>query len=391
MKAFKSIAAVILSAAMILSLCACHKKGETVVTVGDTKIDSGLYLALQYTAYSQFISDVREDPDASIPSDASYSYFNDLTHPEDGLSMIDWVTDRTNQMVKEYGAVKYLCSQNNISLSASEEETVDQYANAYWESQGMKLFYEDFGVSYNTYRETIAHNFLTSKLFYFYYGTADDKLPGSGSKAVSDQEVSEAINGYAVLVDHLDNKLSATYDEDGNATAVTDEEREAAKAKLQGYADRINRGTSFDTIKAEYAAETGATDTDTASTVPSSDTATSIYTATATAYTKNDSDATNYNLFDGFKSTDGFEYGKAMVVEGDTDDFKLVIIYDLSKDPYYCETYHDAIVRELKSDEFEDFLAQQADSIGVSENSSLVKFYRPEKINFDKAAQNAAS
>ena len=78
-------------------------------------------------------------------------------------------------------------------------------------------------------------------------------------------------------------------------------------------------------------------------------------------------------------------------MEGETDDFKLVIIYDLSKDPYYCETYHDAIVRELKSDEFEDFLAQQADSIGVSENSSLVKFYRPEKIDFDKAAQNAAS
>ena len=193
------------------------------------------------------------------------------------------------------------------------------------------MYYEDYGVSYSTYKETIAYNFLTSKLFSFYYEKADDAVAGSGSKAVSDEEIAGAINNYAVLADHIDNKLSATYDEDGNSIAVSDEERDAAKAKLQGYADRINKGTSFDTIKAEFAAESGSTDTDTSSTVPSSDTATSIYTATAKAYTKNDSDTTNYNLFNGFKDTEGFEYGKAMVVEGDTDDFKMVIIYDLSR------------------------------------------------------------
>ena len=73
---------------------------------------------------------------------------------------------------------------------------------------------------------------------------------------------------------------------------------------------------------------------------------------------------------------------------------KADILIDLTRPdcyPMQYLTYHDAIVRELKSDEFEDFLAQQADSIGVSENSSLVKFYRPEKIDFDKAAQNAVS
>ena len=52
MKVFKSVAAVLLSAAMIISLTACHKKGETVMTVGETTIDSGLYLAIQYSAYS---------------------------------------------------------------------------------------------------------------------------------------------------------------------------------------------------------------------------------------------------------------------------------------------------------------------------------------------------
>lgn len=55
MKVFKSVAAVLLSAAMIISLTACHKKGETVMTVGETTIDSGLYLAFQYSAYSEFI------------------------------------------------------------------------------------------------------------------------------------------------------------------------------------------------------------------------------------------------------------------------------------------------------------------------------------------------
>ena len=391
MKVFKSVAAVLLSAAMIISLTACHKKGETVMTVGETTIDSGLYLAFQYSAYSEFISDVSASSEESVPSGASYSYFNDKTHPDDGLSLNDWVNNRTKELVKEYGAVKELCRQNNITLTVAEQDTADQYAEAYWENQGVKMYYEDYGVSYSTYKETIAYNFLTSKLFSFYYEKADDAVAGSGSKAVSDEEIAGAINNYAVLADHIDNKLSATYDEDGNSIAVSDEERDAAKAKLQGYADRINKGTSFDTIKAEFAAESGSTDTDTSSTVPSSGTATSIYTATAKAYTKNDSDTTNYNLFNGFKDTEGFEYGKAMVVEGDTDDFKMVIIYDLSKDPYYLETYRSAVIRDLKTDEFEDFLKTEAENIGVTENSSLIKFYSPSKIDFDKARQNAAS
>ena len=62
MKALKTISAVLLSVAVILSFAACHKKGETVMTVGETKIDSGLYLAFQYNAYNQFISDVGSDP-----------------------------------------------------------------------------------------------------------------------------------------------------------------------------------------------------------------------------------------------------------------------------------------------------------------------------------------
>lgn len=391
MKALKTISAVLLSVAVILSFAACHKKGETVMTVGETKIDSGLYLAFQYNAYNQFISDVSADPDTSVPSNVSYSYFNDLTHPKDGTSRIEWINQKTNEFCREYGAVMKLCKDNNITLSVAEEDTADQYANAYWENQGVKILYEQSGVSFNTYKETMRYNFLYSKLFKFYYGKADEAVPGSGSKAVSDEEVAAGINDYAVLADHLDNKLSATYDESGNSTAVTDEQRKAAKAKLQAYADRINNGTSFETIRAEYAAETGTTDKDASATVPSSDNYTSIYTATAKAYTKNDSDLTNYNLFKGFKSTDGFEYGKAIVVEGETDDFKLVILYDMSKDQYYCEKYHDAVISELKSDEFKDMLTSKADELGVKENSSLVKFYSPDKIDFDKARQNAAS
>ena len=391
MKAFKKISAVLLTVAVVLSFASCHKKGETVITVGETKIDSGLYLAFQYTAYNQFISDVGSDENNSIPSDVSYAYFNDFNHPGDETPRVEWIEQRTKELCEQYGAVMELCKQNNISLTVAEENTADQYATAYWENQGVQMLYESNGVSFSTYKETMRYNFLYSKLFEFYYGKADESVPGSGSKAVSDAEIAEAINNYAVLADHLDNKLSSTYDESGNSTSVTDEQREEAKAKLQRYADRINSGTSFADIRAEYAAETGATDEETSTTVPSSENYTSIYTATAKAYTKNDSDATNYNLFNGFKSTDGFEYGKAMVVEGETDDFKLVIIYDLSKDQYYCEQYHDAVVSDLKQDEFEEFLGTKADEMGVNENSSLVKFYSPEKIDFDKARQNAAA
>ena len=105
MKALKTISAVLLSVAVILSFAACHKKGETVMTVGETKIDSGLYLAFQYNAYNQFISDVGSDPDNSIPSSVSYSYFNDFSHPEDGTPRLEWIEQKTKELCKEYGAV----------------------------------------------------------------------------------------------------------------------------------------------------------------------------------------------------------------------------------------------------------------------------------------------
>ena len=59
------------------------------------------------------------------------------------------------------------------------------------------------------------------------------------------------------------------------------------------------------------------------------------------------------------------------------------MIYEIAKDPYYLEQYRPTLLQAIKGDEFDDFLAEQGKTLTVTANNSLVKYYKPTKIDFD--------
>ncbi len=391
MKYFKSIIAIILAAIMIFSLTACHKKNEVVMTIGDTEIQSGLYLSMQYTAYSEFMDDVNKSL-GDNPDIGSYADYKNYIHPDDGKSMTDWVNERTKQLCMQYAALQKLSADNGIALTVDDESYVDNYAKYYWENN-LQMLYESNGVSYDSYKKSIAFNYKLSKLFNFYYDTADESLPGSGSKAVSEDEIKGQINKNYILADSLSTTVSATYDENGNATEITEDQKNEAKSKLDAYAQRINSGkATFETIKTEYEAENPSSQTSQENnTVPSSEKYTSIYPGTAKIFSAEDTNPSNYELYRKQADSEGFEYSKAYVISNDAGTtYQLIVLYDLSKDDYYLEYYHNAVIHAMKYEEFENFLNEQANTYNLKENSKLIAYYSPEKIDFDKAAEQAS-
>lgn len=379
-----------LTAALLFSFAACHKKDEVVMTIGDTQIPSGLYLALQYAAYSEFMGDIQETLEDSSAV-KSYSDYKTYTHPDDGSTLVDWVNARTKELCLQYAALEKLSAENGISLTVDDQSYIDNYAKYYWENS-IQMLYENNGVSYETYKKSVTFNYQLNKLFNFYYDEPDETLPGSGSKAVSKEEVGAQINKDYILADSLSISLAATYDEDGNAAEYSEEEKAAFKSKLDAYASRINSGrNTFAEIKAEYDAEKGNDSSSSTSSTASSQT-TSIYPSTAAIYTATDTDSTNYDLYRAVADASGFEFSKAYVTGGnDSGSYQLVVLYDISKDDYYVDQYRSGALNTLKYDEFEAFLAEQASSYSCSEDSGLISYYNPDKVDFDKAVSKAAA
>ena len=61
MKFIKKLAAVLLAAVMVLSICGCHQKNEIAVTVGDYEYTSAYYMCALVSAYSEGQSEVYEN------------------------------------------------------------------------------------------------------------------------------------------------------------------------------------------------------------------------------------------------------------------------------------------------------------------------------------------
>ena len=79
MKLQSRLIALALAVLTVFTFAGCHQKDEVVLTVGDTAIPSGLYLAFQLEGFTELMNGVKEELDASSAASqiTAYSdYFN---------------------------------------------------------------------------------------------------------------------------------------------------------------------------------------------------------------------------------------------------------------------------------------------------------------------------
>ncbi len=394
MRFFARICALILCMAMLFTLGACHKKGETVMTIGDVEISSGLYLAFLTEAFNQFAQ--HKDIADAIGTDTTISSKDYFEYELEGKDAVTWMKDKAKSLCSEYAAVKTFFKEYDLSVSDAELEYLDSYVEYYWDEGGYDKYYESNGVSKETYRETLIFYTMKSILFNYYYSKPDEETGKGGIKEVPMSELLKKLEEDYVLIESL--SISKEDTKDGKTVSKTDVEIADAKKKLEKYADRINRGSAtFDEISKEYKKEIGE-NVESTETTPDTEDAhdhdhehedelKSIYPSTATLYSKNDTDSNgqpateNYDRYMDIKDENDISYGNAAVVD-EGNNLTLIIFYDLSKDEFYADQCRTNILKSLKDDEFEDLLNEKVGTLTIDVQNSLVKYYSPKKLDF---------
>ena len=356
------IAAAMCAAVLAGSLIGCHKKGATVAELksGDKtySVSSGVYMMALIVADSEGRSKVNEQlkSDSKSTSDVDYA-----KQTIDKTPFYDWVNDRADTLINEYLYIDSEYNKAKLSMTDDETKKMETYLSYQW-SLSYQYICEPNGVSkdsYLQYQKVAVYE--RNALFKSIYGEG-------GSKEVDNETVLKSLTDNFVIANTI--KVSTV---DKSSKALPDEEIEKYKTQLQGYADRLNKGESFDTIYVEY---NGKDDSKDSSDTADDETAKPLD-KRATLY---GSDKTNSSS-DNFSDVSGAEVGNATVVSGENY-LLLVNRKDILADPYYVDNYSDEALYILKNDEFSDDVTAAAKKLDIKRSSYERNYLKPKKIDY---------
>ena len=126
----KKLPALLCALALILSLAGCViSTPDTVGTIGDVEITSGLYLLAQYNAYQSAANLASSDQDATNVK--SFLKETITTDPDSGetATVSDYVADQTQKNLELYAAVESRFDELGGQLTEAEESQADSYAS----------------------------------------------------------------------------------------------------------------------------------------------------------------------------------------------------------------------------------------------------------------------
>lgn len=126
----KKLPALLCALALILSLAGCViSTPDTVGTIGDVEITSGLYLLAQYNAYQSAANLASSDQDAANVK--SFLKETITTDPDSGetATVSDYIADQTQKNLDLYAAVESRFDELGGQLTEAEESQADSYAS----------------------------------------------------------------------------------------------------------------------------------------------------------------------------------------------------------------------------------------------------------------------
>ena len=381
-KVIAAVAAFAVCVSCMGALSACRMtKDETVATYknGDKtcEVKAGTYLYMLLSAYSQF----RNDYNTAI-EEASATTAADLNYEKETLEDKDyntWIKDKTLELCAQYAYVETEFENLGLEISKEEQSQLDAAASATWASGSYESVYGPNGVSLNTFSKFFTNQYYKMDMIYdYYYGehTDDEKSKDKnlGSLRPSDDEITKNMTKYFELADTISISLTKSDSTSSDVVSLSDDEKAEAKKKLQGYADKLNSGTTFAEI---YKAHNGSD--------ISKDTAAAGDDKYATLYGSDETGNQNSSYFSEISKQ---KVGKAAGVEF-SDCYMLVYKKDITKDSYYSKNLVSSIVWLMKHEDFTKDLTEKAKKLESTVNQSAVNYYTPKKVKIPTAEQTS--
>lgn len=184
----KKLIALICALALSLSLAACGSTPDSVGTIGDVEISSGLYLLAQFNAYQNAAGYATDEQDASkVSSFLKQTITIDDATGETAL-VSDYVAQKTQENLDSYAAIETRFDELGGELTPDEEMQADSYASQLMDQYGDT--YKANGIGLETIKRFERILIKSNDLLELCYGT-------DGETSVSDAE----------LTSHLENDM----------------------------------------------------------------------------------------------------------------------------------------------------------------------------------------
>ncbi len=373
MKKLRGIFAILLSAALLLTLGACHPKNEVAITAKDKKsgksvdLTTAEYLYALTTATQEAQSIITEsNPDKEI-KDFSKQKVEETN--ENGkktkTEYYKWIEARAEEILRTYAGISI--KQEDLKLE------FDEAAEANIESLVPMLYspiYEQNGVGQETYTKLAKAGVDEMvNLYGSYYGLSTYKelyflsiYDEKGSNPVDDATIESYFKDNFVLGNQISIAIAEKSDDAEEATETEGMTEKEAKKLLNGYKERIEKGESFEKVFDEYAKkyETTTDESTGETTTPSAEEAATVYASEETGdYASEFFDAVNK-----LKTGD-----VKVILSEDKTQMILVEKQNISKEDEYLEGYHNLILHLLKDEEFNKDLEKFCKGLDLEKHS----------------------
>lgn len=331
MKWMKKIASGALALLMAASLTACGGDTSWAYRSENATVTSGMYVGLSIQALNSAF--------AVDGYDSSKSPFKQDLEGKDGTQ---WIQDKAAELSREYLAVEEKFQEMGLSFTDEEESSFNNNVELYWTTLRMSSTYEGEGCSKESFTKILRNSAKKNKIFEAVYGEGGEKeVPVDELKTIF---ATDYAKGTYITV--------SLTDSDGNA--LTGADLIAKKDEAQKLLDQINGGEDIEKVKAEY----------------------------------NDTDVSEDSSVVVSRSNENLSTVGSAIVKGKagdtgmvTDD-KYAYVY-LVQDPLSGETfekYRSTVLQNLKSDEYDELVAQWASGLSVETNSAAVKKHNPKHL-----------
>lgn len=420
MKKIFKLVAFILAAVMSLGMFAgCHEKDEIAITIGNHKYTSAMYSCALYSAASQARSKIYSYVSQSGGDVKNIKYENYKFDAEGNVTatgVVPYETLVKNEAInslKRFSIVQDKMTAEGLTLPQDYKDSAIYNARAYWNigcdyqtyamygdsaaSQNTPYAYllEPNGVLYNTFEQYSIYNANINYYFEHTYGKG-------GSKEVPENTLKEYLTTHFDIADTMEFSML-----DSANTALSEDKLAALKTKVEGYADRINKGEDFKVIYEEYEAELKkeqeSTSSSTSSSASSSTTSSATDSTTSSTDSSTSSDTTSsgdkefvpevYTQLYGdeesgyndthFKEIHESAVGKAFVIE-DTESkcYILLVRRDILEEDYYFDNFEISILYALKQEEFDAEIKAIADTLTPIEDKHATRPFKVKDIKF---------
>ena len=373
MKTLTKILSAVLVCCMLFSLCACHGKDETALTIEGEKITSALYLKALIDCDSEARSIVEKqitEAEKDKEQKTDMSKLDYYAQSIDGVKFTDYVKNKAIDRCKEYIFYKKLMEDGTLKFEKDEKagtdelENVNFYAEYYWANNLDSFLYEPNGVYYETYEKAYLYSYCSQKYFDFLYKEG-------GEKEVPQKEIkSYLLENYALAY-----ALTAEYKENS-----TDDDKAELKKKLEGYAKRIKDGEEFEKIYLEH---TGSKAEDHKHEENAD--GPKLQHTSLLANSEIESQYSNPDFDDVYD----LKIGETVIVENEAKTgLTLYVKVDIGDDKYYLTNLTDEILVLTKEDEFQKSVDEKIKDYKVEKNDYAIDRFELEDISYTEL-QNA--